>query len=491
MDTLGSKIDGASRKMLTHCEDGAGRRYLSKGCCSGSHARCTRLRRFVMCAVDSERRPCVNQPDKVWVCLPIACPPGSPSEYVIKWRNACYRVSDPAEEIGASEVRPNETVLRNDQGSDPAFNYQCLPSCSDPACTECLIFIKCDPCTQNAAAPQPGNPPDVYILRQLVTRCGSVGRFTNAQGGIWCFTVRPDGPTFRREQFPAGAQETLGPVDPNTDCCDCQDGCGGSTVHSIYDCDLDANQTIRCCCTDSYTGSFTFDSWQRVYLEPSQDYAEWRASGSAAFTRILGQPETMTPDHFTGIQRNFFADGTQIGADIPYDITQLPRLFCGSDVQIGSLAAGGRPLPGCPRTAATGITIDTYVSSVTCFNGLYSVSWRGFQHTNGTISEEGRFTLRWQINPVGACPGNCGRSLGATPGAPVLSQPVPFDQWPAWASMIAKLKADGDTGVGSTVERLVNATGPVTIVVKKALEMAVKDCGCNRRRSNWDRMYPY
>lgn len=79
-----------------------------------------------------------------------------------------------------------------------------------------------------------------------------------------------------------------------------------------------------------------------------------------------------------------------------------------------------------------------------------------------------------------------GTDTPAEPAEPVVA--VPRDQWPAWATAIAAMKTDADTGVGSTVDRLLGTFGKVYKATLKAMGVP---CGCNARRAEWDRRYGY
>lgn len=81
-----------------------------------------------------------------------------------------------------------------------------------------------------------------------------------------------------------------------------------------------------------------------------------------------------------------------------------------------------------------------------------------------------------------------GKARTTAAAATVPPQPVPRDQWPTWAKAIAAMKADTDTGVGSTVDRLLGTFGKVYKATLKAMGVP---CGCNERRAEWDARYPY
>ena len=65
-----------------------------------------------------------------------------------------------------------------------------------------------------------------------------------------------------------------------------------------------------------------------------------------------------------------------------------------------------------------------------------------------------------------------------------------FNQWPTWAATIAKLKADGDTGIGDTIARVI---GPVGGAAFKRYFKTIfgKSCGCDERQDALNRRYPY
>lgn len=65
---------------------------------------------------------------------------------------------------------------------------------------------------------------------------------------------------------------------------------------------------------------------------------------------------------------------------------------------------------------------------------------------------------------------------------------VPREKWPMWAAAIALLKSDEDIGVGSTIERELGRAGKAFKVTMRTLGIP---CGCNRRRAEFDALYPY
>lgn len=58
--------------------------------------------------------------------------------------------------------------------------------------------------------------------------------------------------------------------------------------------------------------------------------------------------------------------------------------------------------------------------------------------------------------------------------------------WPAWAKALAKLRADGDVGVGDTVHRLVMGDQ-----VEAMLRTLGVKCGCTDRRKWMNERFEY
>lgn len=67
---------------------------------------------------------------------------------------------------------------------------------------------------------------------------------------------------------------------------------------------------------------------------------------------------------------------------------------------------------------------------------------------------------------------------------------LPFDSWPLWARSIARLRAQGDQGVGDTVERII---GPDNGDKLKAWYQKTfhRVCGCDGRKADWNIKYNY
>lgn len=71
---------------------------------------------------------------------------------------------------------------------------------------------------------------------------------------------------------------------------------------------------------------------------------------------------------------------------------------------------------------------------------------------------------------------------------PPSPQPVPRDQWPAWASAIAALRKPGEIGVGDTIKNRLGEPGKAYQAAWKMLGMP---CRCPERRGRFNRLYPY
>lgn len=67
------------------------------------------------------------------------------------------------------------------------------------------------------------------------------------------------------------------------------------------------------------------------------------------------------------------------------------------------------------------------------------------------------------------------------------AQPEP---WPVWARLIARRRANGEKGVGDTVERII---GPAVSDAFKVWHYAIfkRDCKCEQRKAQWNARFPY
>ena len=62
--------------------------------------------------------------------------------------------------------------------------------------------------------------------------------------------------------------------------------------------------------------------------------------------------------------------------------------------------------------------------------------------------------------------------------------------WPAWARAIRRWRTDEDVGVGDTVHRIIGDVNGEKF--SKWFQIVFKrDCGCPRRRAEWNEEYPY
>ncbi len=68
--------------------------------------------------------------------------------------------------------------------------------------------------------------------------------------------------------------------------------------------------------------------------------------------------------------------------------------------------------------------------------------------------------------------------------------PEPYEQWPTWVKAVARMRADGEAGVGDTAHRLLETMGVgwfwQTFVVK-----LTGNCKCEARRKNLNARHPY
>ena len=66
---------------------------------------------------------------------------------------------------------------------------------------------------------------------------------------------------------------------------------------------------------------------------------------------------------------------------------------------------------------------------------------------------------------------------------------LPQDQWPRWAKMVLPFATSADSGLGDTVERLIDKSNSENfqMLFKKFFN---RPCGCSFRKDAWNRAYP-
>lgn len=91
---------------------------------------------------------------------------------------------------------------------------------------------------------------------------------------------------------------------------------------------------------------------------------------------------------------------------------------------------------------------------------------------------------------VGACTvckNNNSPNTQPPPASP--PEPQPFEAWPRWAKAVyAEREIPTDAGVGDTVHRRLGEGGAV---FKAWAQILGIPCGCNKRRTDWNWLYPY
>ena len=66
----------------------------------------------------------------------------------------------------------------------------------------------------------------------------------------------------------------------------------------------------------------------------------------------------------------------------------------------------------------------------------------------------------------------------------------PFSgELPRWVRFVKRLRKSTDTGVGDTVQRIAAKFGGERF--KKFAQRIGLPCGCTKRQSEWNRLYPY
>lgn len=73
---------------------------------------------------------------------------------------------------------------------------------------------------------------------------------------------------------------------------------------------------------------------------------------------------------------------------------------------------------------------------------------------------------------------------------PIKIDPVPRDQWPLWANLLAAKRTPADAGVGDTAVRIIGPTASDKF--KKWFKHVFgRDCSCEKRQAQWNSQYPY
>ena len=80
--------------------------------------------------------------------------------------------------------------------------------------------------------------------------------------------------------------------------------------------------------------------------------------------------------------------------------------------------------------------------------------------------------------------------LTIAPKAVKHLDPIPHEKWPLWALAIARLKKEGETGLGDTITRLIGDARSERFKTWFQRKFG-RSCGCEERRAWLNRKYPY
>lgn len=119
------------------------------------------------------------------------------------------------------------------------------------------------------------------------------------------------------------------------------------------------------------------------------------------------------------------------------------------------------------------------------------VDWRDRECAAGHYRRPSRLTCSLACahrRPLDASRGAVLSESVVDAGAKASAAAVPPERWPDWAKWVGRHRADGDVGVGSTIERMLGRGG---VAFKAAFAAFGVDCGCASRRATFDRRYPY
>lgn len=73
---------------------------------------------------------------------------------------------------------------------------------------------------------------------------------------------------------------------------------------------------------------------------------------------------------------------------------------------------------------------------------------------------------------------------------PPPPQPIPEKDWPVWVKGVAKLRQEGEIGVGDTVHRLLTTLGVAWFWQQFMVKM-LGNCNCEARRVALNARHPY
>lgn len=89
-----------------------------------------------------------------------------------------------------------------------------------------------------------------------------------------------------------------------------------------------------------------------------------------------------------------------------------------------------------------------------------------------------------------ACPERRFKPCPQGANVPLPKGPLPRDQWPLTARIVAKLATAEDQGVGDTIARVIDPLGG-EIYKRWHRRITGRDCGCNDARARLNALYPY
>jgi hypothetical protein len=129
-----------------------------------------------------------------------------------------------------------------------------------------------------------------------------------------------------------------------------------------------------------------------------------------------------------------------------------------------------------------------FVESSACKSRAHCHNCRGELAFRQMLVREGKADREDFDCPHGI-PWNAPPQVTQKPQAPPRELlPLHPDNWPAWAKLVAAMKAPEDKGVGSTIDRKLGLLGAAFKLTLKALGVP---CGCGDRKELYDRLYPY
>lgn len=246
---LVTRPDGKQYLAVSTLATGQDYPITDEGCENCCGEVCPQVSRFIACFPD----PCADEPEELYVCVPIACPQ-------IKWGGRCYQAV--GQIIPIENVPDGSVVLRTGM-------YDCVDGCADDRCVP-----QCPRYRQATMCPGQDDPPcALYLPAQF-----GGGQCVTFRAVERCWFIDPGTPTVIEPDIPLGACigsgfVQAGSIQVGKTCCTCVPGCSPSFPPQYPclgpECPPATIQPLECCC--SIAGVYTINAFWRFSIEQASN----------------------------------------------------------------------------------------------------------------------------------------------------------------------------------------------------------------------------